>query len=59
MTETFKNELEQFVTDEIADGNSFEDILEIFDLTPEKVFVHLFLTGWIDEEILETYLLDV
>ncbi len=59
MTENFKSELEQFITDEIADGTSFEEILEIFDLTPEKVFVHLFLSGWIDEEILETYLLDV
>ncbi len=52
-------ELEDFVSDEMADGVSFEEILERFDLTPEKVFVHLFLTGMVDQEVLENYLLDI
>lgn len=54
-----KNELEDFVRSEIEDGTSFEEILERFDLTPEAVFVHLFLSGLIDEDVLENYLLDV
>lgn len=54
-----KAELEDFIRTEIEDGVQFEDILERFDLTPEAVFVHLFLSGMIDEEVLENYLLDI
>lgn len=32
---------------------TFEDILEMFDLTPLEVFTFLFYSGKIDEEILE------
>ena len=32
--------------------SDFEDLLEMFDLTPEEVFVHLYDAGKIDEELL-------
>jgi hypothetical protein len=54
-----KTELEDFIRTEIEDGVSFEEILERFDLTPEAVFVHLFLSGLVDEDVLNNYLLDI
>lgn len=54
-----RQELEDFVRTEIEDGVLFEEILERFDLTPEEVFVFLFLNGQIDEEVLENYLTDI
>lgn len=51
--------LANFIDDELKDGKTFEEILELFDLTPGAVFVHLFDSGLIDEEILETYILNV
>lgn len=33
--------------------SDFEDLLEQFNLTPEDVFVYLFDTGQIDEELLK------
>jgi len=58
MIESVRKELEDFIRTEIDDGISFEEILERFDLTPEEVFIHLFLSGMIDEEVLDNYLLD-
>lgn len=51
--------LANFIDDELKDGKTFEEILELFDLTPGAVFVHLFDSGLIDEEILEAYILNV
>lgn len=51
--------LKTFIDNEIQDDVSFEEILERFDLTPGEVFVILFDSGHIDEEILEAYLLDI
>lgn len=59
MNENIRNDLEDFIRSEIEDGIPFEEILERFDLTPEEVFVHLFLSGMIDEEVLDNYLLDI
>lgn len=50
--------LSDFVRTEMEDGVTFEEILEIFDLTPEEVFIKLFKDGLIDEEVLEAYILD-
>ena len=33
--------------------SDFEDLLEQFNLTPEDVFVHLFDSGKIDEDLLK------
>lgn len=33
--------------------SDFEDLLEQFNLTPEDVFLHLYDTGQIDEELLK------
>ena len=49
-----KNELEDFVTDQLKES-SFEQILEIFDLTPQEVFILLFDDGLIDEDIVKSY----
>lgn len=51
--------LKTFIDDEIEDGATFDDILEIFDLTPGEVFVFLFENGKIDEDLLHSYILDV
>jgi hypothetical protein len=51
--------LANFIDDELEDGRTFEEILELFDLSPGEVFNHLFESGMIDETLLETYLLDV
>jgi hypothetical protein len=42
-------ELEQWLS-MMLETESFEDILERFDLTPEEVFERLFQEGLIDEE---------
>jgi len=47
-----KRELEDFVSLALEE-KSFEDVLEIFDLTPQEVFVLLYNNGMIDDEILE------
>jgi len=52
------NEIADFVRSELNDGITFEEFLEAYDLTPENVFVHLFNTGMIDEEVLKEHLLD-
>jgi hypothetical protein len=52
------NEIADFVRSELNDGITFEELLEAYDLTPENVFVHLFNTGMIDEEVLKEHLLD-
>lgn len=45
-----------WVEDEINDGVMFEDILEDFDLTPREVFNILYDEGFIDPELLQSYL---
>ena len=47
-----KNKIEDFVS-LFLETNSFEDLLERFDLTPADVFTLLYNAGHIDEEILE------
>lgn len=54
-----RRELEQFVKTELDNGLSFEDLLEMFDVTPEEAFVDLFLCGKIDEEKLDSYIREV
>lgn len=51
--------LKKFIDDELEDGATFEDILEQFNLSPSDVFVILFENGHIDEDLLESYILDV
>lgn len=51
--------LKKFIDDEIADGATMEDVLELFNLTPGDVFVHLFNHGMIDEDLLHSYVLDI
>lgn len=51
--------LTNFIDTEIDDGITFEEILERFNLTPGEVFHHLFESGLIDEDILESYILDI
>lgn len=51
--------LTEFINTELEDGFIFEEVLERFNLTPAEVFQHLFDTGLIDEEILESYILDI
>ncbi len=59
MTSDVREELERFVTDEMDDGASFEDILEMFDITPGQAFVNLFMSGLVDEETLDSYLTEI
>jgi len=47
-----KNELEDIIAN-LLENNTFEEVLEKFDLTPEEVFVMLYNQGMIDEEILK------
>lgn len=46
-----QTKLEDFITLALED-NTFEDILEKFDLTPQEVFTILYEGGHIDEEVL-------
>lgn len=48
--------IRQFVRDELSDGVSFEELLEDFDILPEDAFLLLFLSGQIDEDILDKML---
>jgi hypothetical protein len=52
-TKMKKNELEDIISNLLED-NSFEDVLEKFDLTPTEVFVLLYNQGLIDEEVLKS-----
>lgn len=45
--------LEDFIALALTE-QSFEDILERFDLTPAEVFITLYNLGLIDDEILES-----
>lgn len=47
-----KRELENYISREL-ENLYLEDILEIYDLTPESVFVFLYQNGMIDDDILE------
>lgn len=49
---TTKTKIEDAITRKL-DSNSFEDILEDFDMTPQEVFWIIFKLGYIDMEILE------
>jgi uncharacterized protein (DUF433 family) len=44
------------VLEDYLEDNSFEDFLEMFDLTPSEVLQVLYTEGMIDDEILEAYL---
>lgn len=55
----YQNELADYIRSELDDGVSFEEILEEFDLTPEEVFVSLYMAGMIDDDVLKTKLLDL
>jgi hypothetical protein len=46
-----QTKIEDFITLALED-NTFEDILEKFDLTPQEVFTILYEGGFIDEEVL-------
>jgi hypothetical protein len=46
-----QTKLIDFITLALED-NTFEDILEKFDLTPQEVFTILYEGGFIDEEVL-------
>lgn len=37
----------------MLDNESFEDLLERFDITPEEAFERLFQAGLIDEELMK------
>lgn len=48
-----KKELQDYISLALED-NSFEEILEAFDLDPSEVFVMLYNNGMIDDLILES-----
>ena len=37
------------------EDDSFEELLEVFDITPVEAFIILFEHGMVDEELLERY----
>lgn len=47
--------LRNFIEEELKE-KSFEDILEIFDISPWETFVLLYESGWIDDLVLESYI---
>ncbi len=48
-----KIDIEDFITQSLEE-ESFEDILEVFDLTPSEVFWILYQEGMIDDLVLES-----
>lgn len=54
-----ENKLQEFIDTELGDGADFIDILEYFNLDAAEVFVFLWKSGLIDEDLLGSYLLDV
>lgn len=48
-----KKQIENLLTSAL-DDRTFESILEMFDLTPQEVFVFLYDNGLIDDDILES-----
>lgn len=46
-----KSTIEEFI-DKYSEDHTFEEILEMFDVTPLEAFVILFEEGMIDEELL-------
>lgn len=55
MTE-IEDKLDDFVTfylDKYGGGNTFEELLEEFDLSPSQVFIHLYNTGMLNPETLK------
>lgn len=57
LTKQLHRRVEKIVTRALEDM-SFEDFLEQFDLTPQEVFLHLFSSGFIDEDILDEFELE-
>jgi len=49
-----KTTIENWVSTELEVSN-FEDILEVFGLTPVEVFNILYEAGHVDEDLLESY----
>lgn len=49
------NKLERVLNDLLED-NTLEEVFELFDLTPEDVFLCVYEDGLIDDEILKEYL---
>lgn len=50
-----KNKIETFL-DLYLEDYSFDDILEMFDVTPLECFYTMFEEGLIDEELLDEYI---
>lgn len=54
-----EEKLKNFINAELDDGAEFADILEQFDIDPAEAFVYLFEAGWVDEEALNAYIMDI
>ena len=45
--------LELIVTNYLDHDGEFEELLELFGLTPQEVFVTIYYAGMLDDELLE------
>lgn len=52
MRKSFEREMEDIVENYLED-NSFEDLLEQFNITPTELFILAYESGLIDDDILE------
>lgn len=48
--ETLENILKAY----LDSGGTLEELLELFELTPEEVFVTIYYAGMLDEDILDS-----
>ena len=55
MKKSFEQKIEDGVSN-FLEENTFEELLEHFDITPEQAFITLFNSGDIDEDIMEEIL---
>jgi hypothetical protein len=46
--------LENIVTNYIDDKGDFEELLELFGLTPQEVFVTIYYAGLLDDNLLDS-----